>query len=474
MARPDRNTRMTASALLVAIGLGGAAQGQTFEIETGFEALTSPQTLIEGLHRLYIGHRVSPHFSFGQGIYSAAAGDAGGAFFWGFEGVARLPVSERVSLGASGFVGGGGGASQVNGDGTMLRAGLSVDYRLTRAWDLQLTASWIRIEGAPIDGAAWGLGFRYSPGRGDSAPAPGFGAVSIVTSGVLAPSGVLTRTGTAQPQIGLVGVRAQFDLGPRTRLSFGAAGAATGAQGYMQIMAGLRRTVPLGRASLFFEGGAGFGGGGNVDTGSGLLVEAALGISTPVSRHFDVELSLGAIAAPTGGFRAASVSLAMVRAFNRPGAVDEGGQRWAYSGGLSMQQTAPGYFSSANPAAYVAMQESSIDYFVGERLYVTGNGQTTLDGGAAGYAIGMIGLGYAIPLNDRWTLSLEGHLGAAGGGGVNTGGGIIGGLRAEVDYRVSDRWSLSLGLGRLTTLRGTGMAPNLLTLGVKIPFITHR
>ncbi len=474
MSRLDRKALLTATAFLVAgVTLGPGAQAQGFEIETGFERLSSPQTLIEGLHRLYVGHRVTPNFSFGQGFYSAAMGDAGGAFFWGFEGALRLPLTERLSLGASGFFGGGGGASQVNGDGLMLRAGVSADYRLTPAWDLQLTASWIRIAGAPIDGAAFGIGFRHHQGDRQAATSD-LAAVSVVTTGFVAPSGVLTRSGGAQPTVALEGVQAMFALAPNTRLTFGAAGAAMGAQGYMQVMAGVRRSLPLGRGALFVEGSAGFGGGGDVDTGSGLLVQAGVGLSTPVSRSFDLELTLGAMVAPTGGFRAAALSLGLVRAFERPGSVPQGGQRWAYSGGFSMQQTAPGFFNGANPAAYVVMQESSLDYFVGERVYVTGNGQTTVQGGAAGYAIGMVGLGYAMPLGARWTLSFEGHLGAAGGGGVNTAGGIIGGLRAEVDYRVTDRWSLSLGLGRLTTLRGAGMAPNILTLGVKIPFVTHR
>ena len=79
-----------------------------------------------------------------------------------------------------------------------------------------------------------------------------------------------------------------------------------------------------------------------------------------------------------------------------------------------------------------------------------------------------------MPLGDRWSLSVEGLLGAAGGGGVNTAGGIVAGLRAEVDYRVGDAWRLSMGLGQLASVRSGGMSPTTVTLGVKIPFTTHR
>ncbi|WP_461468980.1 hypothetical protein [Pararhodobacter sp.] len=467
----------TALALSATLAATPEVQAQGFEIETGIERIASPNTRIEGLHRLYVGRRITPYFSIGQGIYSSALGDAGGAFFWGFEGVAHLSLSERLSLGLSGFIGGGGGAAQVVGNGTMLRAGLSLDYRLSPAWDLQFTASWIRIHGAPIDGPAFGLGMRYrlDERHGGDLGGPEFDAVAVVATRYQPASGVRRRSGGAQPALSLVGARAYFDISDRTQLSFGAAGAAQGAQGYMQIMAGARRRFEMGRMSFFLEGRAGYGGGGDVDTGAGLLLEASAGVSIAMTRRFDLALSLGAIAAADGDFRAASISLGFVRAFNRARTGDTDGQRWALSTGLSFQQTAPSFFiAPGNPNSVVSMQETSLDYFIGERLYVTGNAQTTVAGGVAGYALGLVGLGYEIPVTDRLTLSLEGHLGAAGGGGVNTNGGIVAGLRAEIDYRVGEAWRVSVGVGRLQSVRSGGMSPTTLTVGAKIPFTTHR
>lgn len=463
------------------LGTGGprAAQAQNMTFETGIERLSSPQTLIEGLHRIYVGYQFTPNLSFGQSFYSAATGDAGGAFFWGFEGVARLPLSEGLSLSASAFAGGGGGASQVIGDGTMLRAGLALDYQVSQAWAVQVTGAWVRIDGAPIDGPAFGIGLRRQ--IGDQSPgawSPKLDAAGGVATVFFSPSSVRDRSGGQQARVALVGARALFDLGVDTQLSLGAAGAASGAQGYMQIMAGMRQNFQLANATVYLEGGAGFGGGGEVDTGAGPLLEAAAGVRLPVTRKLDAELSFGGIVAPTGDFRAAQVSLAVVRSFGRTRAADHSGtedaQRWAFSGGLSVQETGPGYFKgAANPARFVVMQESSVDYFLGQNLYVTGNAQTTLHGGAAGYAVGLLGLGYRFDLGQRWAMSLEGHLGAAGGGDVNTAGGIVGGLRAELDYHVTDTWAVSLGLGRLAALRGKGMSSNVATVGIKIPFTTR-
>lgn len=460
---------------LVAALSAESATANGFEIETGIERLSSPQTLIEGLHRLYVGRRVNDRFSFGQGIYGAAMGDAGGAFFWGFEGVLRQPLTDRLSLSFAGFLGGGGGAAQVNGHGTMVRAALGLDYRVSPHWDLQLTASRVRISGAPIDGGAWGLGLRYrfDADRAESRRNPEFDSVAVTASGLRAASGVRLRSGGAQGAFILMGARASFDISPRTSLSFSAAGAAQGAQGYMHIMGAARRNMALRRLVFFAEGSLGLGGGGDVDTGNGLLIGATLGVQAPVTRGLGVELSFGALTAPSGGFRGSAVSLALVRRFDGTQGTEP--QRWAFSAGVSAQQTGAGYFvAPPGPSSMVIMQESSIDYFIGRHAYLTGNAQTTMYGGVAGYAIGMVGVGYEFPISRRWSLSFEGHLGAAGGGGVNTAGGIIYGYRAELDYRVRETFSLSLGVGQLATVRSGGMRPMVLTLGTKIPFTTHR
>ena len=471
----------SALALTLAVGSGAQAQdyrAQGFEIESGLDVLQSPNTLIEGLHRLYIGRRVSPAFSVGQSIYSGALGDAGGAFFWGFEGVATLPVSQRLSLSLSGFVGGGGGAAQVIGDGLMLRAGVALDYQLSPSWDVQAHAAWLRIDGAPIDGPTFGLGLRYRVGAGglgfSSGRVPEFDAISVFATQTTSPSGTRTRPGAQQPDISMVGARFHVDTGPNTQLWFGGAGAARGAQGYMQIMGGARYIQPVGGLSFFAEGSAGFAGGGLVDTGAGLLLGAALGASMPVTRTMDVELSVGATMAPDGDFSAATLTLGLMRHFNRDG-MGGGAQRWAYTGGIQAQSAEAGFFITPRPGIdYVVMQHSAFDYFLGDRLYATGSAMTALQGGVAGYALGMVGLGYEMPLTSRWSISVEGLLGAAGGGGVNTAGGIVAGLQADIDYRVGESWRISAGIGRLASIESGGMQPMTLSLGVKIPFTTRR
>ena len=79
--------------------------------------------------------------------------------------------------------------------------------------------------------------------------------------------------------------------------------------------------------------------------------------------------------------------------------------------------------------------------------------------GGAGYAIRMLGLGWQQPISDRWVISLEGRVGAAGGGGVIVTGGVIGSVAVEAEYALNDAMNLSVGLGKIKVLKGGGMAP---------------
>src|SRR5690606_18775302 len=134
----------------------------------------------------------------------------------------------------------------------------SLDYRLTRAWELQATASYIRIDGAPIDGPAFGLGLRYRIGGGvpGANGVPEFDAIGGGITQLTSPAGTRNRPGGAQTDVTLAGGSVYFDLAPNTQLVFGAAGAARGAQGYMQITAGLRQNFHAGPLSFFAEGAA--------------------------------------------------------------------------------------------------------------------------------------------------------------------------------------------------------------------------
>ncbi len=480
--RPFRLGLIMAATVSLALGFSSAAKAETLDpdreglrFETGFEVLSKPKTLLKGLHRVFLGVPIRRGLYLGQAFYSSALGDAGGAFFWGFELVKAVPLTQRLTLNASAFLGGGGGAAQVVGDGLVKRAGLGLSYQLNDRLGLGFGASYIDISGAAIHGPAYGINLTYQFGRKNGLGSAeldlrsaALGASALVVSGK-------TRSGADLPNIGLVGAEAAFHLGRGREVVVFADGGAKGAEGYMQIMGGLRKRVSYGRLSGFGQISGGFGGGGDVDTGSGLLLGLGGGVAWQVAQGADIELGLNAITAPDGDMTGLATSLRLVRVFDRKGGTATAQpQNWVFSIGVSAQSPNAGFHKPGTTGrGTVIMQESSLDLMLGPHFYLTGNAQTTMGGGVAGYAIGLVGLGWTHRVAPRWDISVEGHIGAAGGGGVNTAGGLVGGLRAEIDYALNDRMKLSAGIGKMRTLKGGGMAPTVVQFGLKLPFTTH-
>ena len=151
-------------AAMMVVSSGSAA---ALEVQTGLDVLQDPDTTIEGLHRLYMGYSIGDGLSLGQSLYSAAQGDAGGAFFWGYEAVKTWPILRSVDVYTSGFLGGGGGASQVSGDGLMLRYGLGLDVSVSKNWGIIGGLSHIAIDGGDEGATAMSIGLSYSAGASD-------------------------------------------------------------------------------------------------------------------------------------------------------------------------------------------------------------------------------------------------------------------------------------------------------------------
>ena len=447
------------------------------EIESDFDSLSSPKTTIKGLHRLFIGIPVGENLSFGQAVYSGASGDGGGAFFWGLEATKRFPIAPKVNFALSGFLGGGGGAAQVVGDGTMWRVGAVGEYALTPNWALRAGISRMAISGAPINDWATSFGLRYQISSATDRKSNDdikLTAAKFRTSRFQFPN-TLSRSGKSQNPLQLMGAEASFSIRSGYDAFLGADGAVSGGDGYMQILGGLRRHFSLGPISVFGQTSIGFGGGGDVNTGGGLIAGAAVGTSFPIGETFSLDLTYGILQAIDSNISGHGAQIGLSRNFARhPSQKDHRKQqKWQVGIGLSMQSPNSTYMKSrSNVGIEPVMQESSIDFFVGEKTYLTGNAQTTISGGVAGYAVGLVGLGHEFNINDFWRFSIEAHVGAAGGGGVDVGKGLMGGARIEADYILNSENSISLGLGFLTSFDG-GLNVPIVQLGYKHRFKTN-
>jgi len=464
--------------------MAAQAQSAPMEFRYGLDVFAKSQGTLDAFQSISAMREITTGLHFGQTLYSAAAGDAGGLFVGGFELAKRWQIGNKVQLEFGGFIGGGGGAALVGGDGLMTRAHISLRRHLFGNISGTLGLSYINISGAPISTPALSFGlsrdtdFAYAGEHVNGGVSTGrvLRAVKPLVK-QFHPSGNLTRSGRTLGTMTLVGIEASFAASPmaRNETFIQATGAVAGdGEGYADIQVGYRWKTAATGLRAFAEVAAGFGGGGDVDTGGGFLATIGTGVAIPVTRGLDLEFGAQATTALDGDLRAIVPYVRTSLSFGHKGRPYQSQQRWQLSMGLTLQSPnqgfrKPGVTATASPV----LIESSVDLFVGKHLYLTGNAQTVASGHAGGYAIGLMGMGYEFPLNERWTVSAEGMLGAAGGGGIDTGGGLVAAAKLELDYALSDKLAISAGIGKMETLRGGGGAkPVTFHLGLKTRFTT--
>ncbi|MEJ1999014.1 MAG: hypothetical protein P8X76_12940 [Maritimibacter sp.] len=479
-----------AMALLAAMASG--AEAADFDLRSGIDIFTRSQTRMTGLHSLTFSVDIGDGFYFGESAYSAALGDAGGLFIGGFEAFKRIPLGDSSSIDIGGFVGGGGGASLISGDGLMTKAYATFNQQFAGGFVAHIGTGWTKITGSAIDSPIFTFGLSHSfdlaadVGHTDARPPSGLTAASAKAVGLYyMPISSSRRSGGGEMDpMGLVGGEFTYrDLSnPHWEYVFTAVAAGINdGSGYAEWTAGARYLTDSflgGHLRGFVDAGVGFAGGGEVDTGSGLVGKVSAGLDAKVWGGMHLEAGAMGIAAYDGDFRAVGAFLRGAYRFDEPvrsGGSDTGGhaQHWRVATGLTYEFSHPGFRPPGHWAtgSDLILIETFADLMLGKHFYVTGGGATVAGGNAGGFAIGMVGLGYQMDLGPNWALSGELIGGAAAGGGINTSPGVIGGGRVELDYKLTDNLSLSAGVGKWVSKGGA--APITLHAGIKIPFTSY-
>jgi hypothetical protein len=462
----------------------GLADRPELEFRLGFDYLQLEQSAITGLNGMSLLYSFDQGFYGGASIYSAALGSGGGFFVGGWEVGKHTPITDTLFWDASVFVGGGGGASQVNGDGLMLRPQIHAGYDFGD-YRLGAGASWVSVSGSDISTPSFALtltrplNLELIGGH----PTSGYsldGGVKVSTLTPIMrsyfPVNSQKRGGSDLQTMHLIGAEFSFDSEKHSEVFIQANGVMAGdAEGYADWILGKRYFWDVAPLKFFVDFGAGIGGGGAVDTGGGLIAAANAGVQVHAFKNLDLEFGLGALTSFNGDFLALTPSARVALSFGSGTNIAEKPNtvRWQAGTGLtqliiSEDFRKPGAASNEAPSLIYV----DIDVFVLKNLYFTGQAYTAVVGDAGGFQIGMFGLGYRYPVAERISLSGEILLGAAGGSGVDTRGGLLGGYKVELDYHLSDAMSLTLGLGHIQTLQAGGMHPETLSLGLKFPFTT--
>ena len=435
-------------------------------------------------------------WGFGPGVYGAAKGNYGGIFTVGFTGQRRWRLSSSTHLAASLYVGAGGGLSSQQlrfGGGLMLRPELSLRTEVG-AWYTGVGLSQIRF---PSGNVKSGVGLSFSLGRAmgfpsfspDDAGRPGrasqrtgLGFDEIALTGGFEKPRPSSRDRSGNPltrRIGKAGAELRQYIVDGSWWGIEAAGAAQGgADGYMEVLGNIGQDWALfGTPRLRIGGqlGAGLGGGGNLDTGSGLLLRAGPTLRWITPWGPSLRLDAGFTCAPSGAYSAPYVRAVLAMPLDRAPVAygdDAGGIVRVQQLGASVMHLPRVRFKDGRREAVSHLAVSMSREFT-SRIYGAAMAGSAAAGSAGAYSFGLFGVGVqSDPLWGGLRMGAEWLVGAAGGGGVLVGGGAVTQGELWAQWPVSERLRMRAGLGEFRTLRGNSQSSPLAHLSLSYAFGT--
>jgi hypothetical protein len=249
--------------------------------------------------------------------------------------------------------------------------------------------------------------------------------------------------------------------------------------GFAELLAGAGYRVPLWsrRTHINASIAAGGAGGGQVDTGGGLVAKARVGLDYDLTPALKLGLEAGRIES-AGSFGADFYSLSLGYRLGEIGAgerTQEGpgvdGMRLAKLRLAGVQHTNLGAARKSGSNRDLSLVGLKVEKFLSDSFYLTGQAHGAYAGDAGGYAVGLIGAGWGVPLREDGRLSFNAELamGAAGGGGVDVGGGAIIQPLLGLAWKLNEQFAVRLEAGRVKALEGK-LGSNVIGLGLMYEF----
>ena len=465
------------------------------EIRGDYESWVLPGSEAMGMVGVGVRQQVGEHGFLGVDLYGAVRGERGGFITLGGTAGLRWPLSERLSLETSLHLGAGGGRGgrTLSGGGLLLRESVGLRYQLPGLGTVHAGISHVDFpDGGVIHStqayAGFSLPFRALLQAGGPAQSwqmpPAFNAgtyhpqqqaFSTLLREVLVSDGSRMDDGRTQQDFTLIGAewRTAFREHVFTRIEASAA-MRGGVAGYMQVLGGLGLQYPLGqRAKVHGSLSGGFGGGGGVDTAGGFLAAADIGLQWEVAPAWQVDVAAGYFAAPEGSLRAKTLTLRVAHAFGGLPTGSSAATNGSNGGSaptlasvnfepraLRVRFAEQHYFKGSAdwrslPQVEVGNLGFQFDYFMNPQWYLTGQGLGAYTGKAGAYMTGQLGVGTHRALSANTFVEVEALVGAAGGGGLRTGGGLVYQVNANLGWQVNEHTAVLLGAGELKAANGS-------------------
>lgn len=488
-----------AAGLLITVPAGAAfASDSSKETNNSISAVYEEWEVSDdesmGVVGLGVHHYFSDYFSLGVGSWMAVRGERGGFITIGIDGGLHVPITERIMFESGVFLGAGGGRGGylLSGGGLMIRPYAQLTYSFADWGRLSAGVSYVTfpndgtiestqpyvnlsfpftidLEDGWIDGAGSSSRNRQNDARSNS--------LAVIVRELYPASGTKTLDGKDQDNLSLLGIewRSYFNDIWYARLETeGAAGGSS--RGYMQILVGGGVQIPVaGNLYVSVDASVGGGGGGNVDTGGGLLLDASAGMQYYLTPNLFAGVSGAYIAAPDGTFEAGSLALKLgYQSGWTSGGEDSRADRSSEKPtNMRVRVVNQTYFKASDQWRTHHADKNvdnigiQVDGFLDRNWYLTGQGLAAYSGGAGAYMTGLVGLGVRKNVTGGVFFNAEGLVGAAGGGGLATGGGLVWQANAGLGYDLYPSLSVLATIGRMDAFEGDFTAD---VLGISLAY----
>ncbi|MCF2873857.1 MULTISPECIES: hypothetical protein [unclassified Tenacibaculum] len=247
--------------------------------------------------------------------------------------------------------------------------------------------------------------------------------------------------------------------------------------GYMDILlgGGYHLSMNKNRTNILAKFGVGAGGGGGVDTKGGFLIYPDISIEQKLFDNIYGSINKGYLMSPDGHFTSSTLGFGLKYYIDKDGIKsEENSFSTAKLKGLETIVKHDLYFNAARDTGINQdMHQISLQINFFFNKYIYGAGQTSFAnfGDAGAYAEGIVGLGVQSNsfFNNTTSVFLQALAGAAGGGGISTGQGLIIKPSAGVNYKLTDKLNLRAGLGYVKA-RGGSLSSSYLNFGISYNF----
>lgn len=243
--------------------------------------------------------------------------------------------------------------------------------------------------------------------------------------------------------------------------------------GYMDIFlgGGYHLSMNKNRTNIQAKFGVGAGGGGGVDTKGGFLIYPDISIEQKLFDNVYISLNKGYLMSPDAHFISSTLGLGLKYYVEKDGINSPyNNSNTAKFKGIQAVVKQDWYLNAKRNAGFSQdMHQISfqINFFLNKYIY--GAGQTSFAnfGDAGAYAEGIVGLGVQSNsfFNNKATVYAQILGGAAGGGGISTGQGLIAKPSVGFQYKVSKVLDIRSGLGYVKA-RGGQLSNVFANLGV--------